>query len=354
MTCSIITRLRITTIWLFTIILWIAFQGGLIAVEPFRYPEDHYGRGQLKYINDIPVLSVKGTPEEMGEQIGRLALKPGRRVPEALRDYFKKQGLEKMLPIFTTLGKSLYSQFPDEYKSEIDSMIKAANVDRDMIILANTFLDLQNLMGCSSLLVAANRSTTGEPLFGRNLDFAPIDVIAESSLVIIYHPSGKSPYAIVTFPGLLATGNGMNESGLSLGTQSVEHAADGSDPFNPKGTAIVVALRRGFEDCRTVDDVDKWLRKHPLATKGAVAACDHNKQSIFEITTKTVAVREPVDGICCGTNHFRISGLATNTECSRYDALEKSRLDKQLSIDDIAHYMQAANAGAATIQTMIF
>ena len=36
------------------------------------------------------------------------------------------------------------------------------------------------------------------------------------------------------------------------------------------------------------------------------------------------------------------------------DALEKSRLIKLLSVDDIARYMQDANAGAMTIQTMVF
>jgi hypothetical protein len=44
--------------------------------EPFRYPEARHGQGELRYIDEIPVLVVQGTPEEVGTQIGMLALKP--------------------------------------------------------------------------------------------------------------------------------------------------------------------------------------------------------------------------------------------------------------------------------------
>jgi predicted choloylglycine hydrolase len=336
------------------LVFFLAFREVASTAEPFRYPEDHYGKGQLRYINELPVLSVKGSPEEMGEQIGRLALKPAHHVPEALRDFFRKTGHDRLTPLVTIAAKGLFSQFPDAYRREIEAMVKAAEVDRDTIIIANTFLDLGNLIGCSSLLVDSDRSTSGGPLFGRNLDFAAIDSIAEGGLIIIYHPTGKAPYAIATFPGLLATGNGMNDSGLAMATQAVMSTADGSGSFNPKGTAIVVALRQGFEECHTVDEVEKWLKSHPLATRGAVAVCDSHSQAIMEITTKTVAIRKPTDGICCGTNHFRLPGLATNTNCYRFDQLEKSRLLKQLSVDDVARLMNDASAGKATIQTMVF
>src|SRR5436190_1220366 len=44
--------------------------------EPFRYPEAKHGKGELKYVNGVPVLRVEGTPAEVGEQLGVLALKP--------------------------------------------------------------------------------------------------------------------------------------------------------------------------------------------------------------------------------------------------------------------------------------
>ena len=46
------------------------------AGDPFRYPEGRHDKGELRYINGIPVLTAVGSPEEIGSQIGVLALKP--------------------------------------------------------------------------------------------------------------------------------------------------------------------------------------------------------------------------------------------------------------------------------------
>src|SRR5262249_32928618 len=44
----------------------------LQAGDPFRFPEARYGRGDLRYINGLPVVSLTGTPEEIGEQMRML------------------------------------------------------------------------------------------------------------------------------------------------------------------------------------------------------------------------------------------------------------------------------------------
>ena len=41
----------------------------LQAREPFRFPEAKYGKGELRYINGLPVVRLAGTPEEIGEQM---------------------------------------------------------------------------------------------------------------------------------------------------------------------------------------------------------------------------------------------------------------------------------------------
>ena len=59
--------------------------------DPFRFPEKRHGKGELRYINKIPVLTVEGTPEEIGEQVGILAVKPATRVldyPRGLLNQF--------------------------------------------------------------------------------------------------------------------------------------------------------------------------------------------------------------------------------------------------------------------------
>jgi hypothetical protein len=46
------------------------------ADDGFRFPEARHGKGQLKYHQELPVLVVEGSPREIGEQIGVLAVKP--------------------------------------------------------------------------------------------------------------------------------------------------------------------------------------------------------------------------------------------------------------------------------------
>src|SRR5437660_870613 len=61
--------------------------GGEAFAPPFRYPEGRHGKGELKYVRGIPVLVVGGTPDEMGEAVGALAVKPAKRAldyPRAL------------------------------------------------------------------------------------------------------------------------------------------------------------------------------------------------------------------------------------------------------------------------------
>ena len=44
--------------------------------DAFRYPEGRSGNGELRYVDGVPVLIVRGSHRAMGEQIGKLALKP--------------------------------------------------------------------------------------------------------------------------------------------------------------------------------------------------------------------------------------------------------------------------------------
>jgi len=39
-----------------------------VVAKPFRFRRPSHGKGELKYINGLPVVSLVGTPEEIGEQ----------------------------------------------------------------------------------------------------------------------------------------------------------------------------------------------------------------------------------------------------------------------------------------------
>src|SRR5262245_4790092 len=143
------------------------------ADKPFRYPEGKHGKGELKYVNNVPVLTVEGTPEEMGEQIGVLALKSAGGFENLFKDFLKFQRAEKLWPLLVQSCTTLYKRMPAEHIKEIDAIAKSSGVDRDIFIVANTIMDVMKLGGCSTLVVEPSRSATGQLVFGRNFDFPP-------------------------------------------------------------------------------------------------------------------------------------------------------------------------------------
>src|SRR4051794_26598465 len=83
------------------------------AQEPFRYPEAKHGGGELRYVNGVPVLRVEGTPEQMGTQLGVLALKPAVGLTKLADQYLKQLGWEAIYPVMVKMaGTLMVKQFP--------------------------------------------------------------------------------------------------------------------------------------------------------------------------------------------------------------------------------------------------
>jgi len=339
------------------VLVLLTFQVG--AEKPFRYPEGKHGKGELKYVNGVPVLVVAGKPEEIGEQIGTLAVKHAPQMIDAIKAQVRTHVGDAGLNIAAKFSRGLFKNVPEEYRKEVEAMAKAGGVDLELLFMANTVFDLkgirvQGLFGCAGLVVEPLRSKTGGPLLGRNVDTDPLGGIHEAGLVIVYRPEGKQPFVIVTFPGLLACMCGMNASGLAVGCDDSSAAADKSPSFDPTGVISPVAQRRVIEKCRTLAEMEKWLRDNPIAIYGIIPACDLRSAAVFEVTPKTVVVRKPDQGIVCATNHFLSAKLHVDIPCPRLPELEKARQLDKLSVADVAARMHAANAGRRTIHTMVF
>ena len=326
----------------------------LLGPEPFHYPEAKSGKGELKLVEGVPVLVVQGKPEEIGEQLGTLALKPASGLVKLADGFIKDRGWDKLYPLLLKTGGLMEPQFPRDHLRELDAAAKASGWPRDLLVFANTIPDLRKLGGCASLLVEPGRSATGGPLFGRNLDWPPSGPVHEYTLVIVYRPQGKFAFASVTYPGMIGVFSGMNEKGLALADLTVTDSKDDSAKLDVSGVPYSLALRRILEECSTVAEAEKLVRSLKRTVRQNIALCDQKGGVVFEVTPKTVAVRPPAEGICACTNHFRTEGLATSTTCERYDALEKSREMKKLDVKEVAKRLDAVNQGAWTLQTMVF
>ena len=328
------------------------------AAQGFRFPEGRHGKGELRYINGVPVLILVGTPEEIGEQMGVLALKPARGAMAVYNRFLESQGLSNFRGLLVRLGESLLKKYPAEYRRELDAAAKASGFDRELLILGNTFHDIRKLHTCSAVMVSPDKSQTGGTLLGRNLDYPLVRGMHQYSLVTVYCPEGKQPFAVVSFPGALVTGcamSGMNSAGLFIGQNDVGPAADQSPHLVLENTPTAVLARRVLEDCRTIEQVEKLMQKNKPAGRSIFVLCDREGGGVIESTPKTVVLREGQNGLCAATNHFESRQLSVGNTCVRLDKLTRAQgLNGKLDVNDTFRLLQAVSQDWWTAHSLVF
>jgi hypothetical protein len=353
--CNLQFAIIISHLALLTLLL---FSPPAIAEDARSFQEGRFEGAQLRYINDLPVLIVSGTPEEIGRQKAVLTGD----VVFKLIDYPKKflrsgDISEERRQKLVEMGESLKPQIPTDYRDEMRAFAKKAGFDNqwDVGFLSNVMVDIyRGGFSCSSLIVDAPRSETGGPLFGHNLDFYTFGMLDKYGLVTVHRPSGKHAFASVGFPGFFGCVQGINDAGLALAVHEIFLSKDRAPMFNPNGLPYSMCFRRILEECSTVEEAEKLLRSTERTTLLSLAVCDRRGSAVFELTPKTVAVRRGSDGLCICTNHFRTPELIMFAWCNRYRTLEKSQSSKTIGVDDVAKKLDDVNMGRMTVESMVF
>jgi hypothetical protein len=334
-----------------------------LRAEPqFKYPEGKCPHGELKYINGIPVLTVDGTPDEIGTAVGLLALRPGKRMAGYPDDVLGEFYLGLLRLPLLHAGRQMVKEFPADYREEMDAMAHAAHVERDKLVLGNTMFDLKKVIACSALLVEPARSATTGTLMGRNLDYPPLGYAHEYSLVTIYKPGGASHnFATIGFPGLVGCLSGMNDAGLAVAVLEVPFVKTNEKRFDAHGTPYALCYRRVLEECSTIAEAKALLETMKRTGLSNLVVADREDVVAFEITPERVVMRRGPNGTCACTNHFcsdtlrpsvGIDFMATYT---RFDLLTRiGAMDRKLGPADLQVALHGANIKDFTMQTMVF
>ncbi|MGW8256420.1 MAG: C45 family autoproteolytic acyltransferase/hydrolase, partial [Thermoguttaceae bacterium] len=343
---------------LFALGFWWLFAASVIAAETKYFQEGKFAGGELRYINDLPVLIVAGTPEQMGRQTAALTGD----VVRTLIDYPKKflslaNHRDKTWKKMISMAEELKPQIPADYRNELKAFADQAQIHNgtEVGLVANVLVDIyRNGLNCSSRIVQSSRSATGGPLFGRNLGFYTLGMLDHYSLVTVHRAKNKHAFVSIGFPGMAGCISGMNDAGLTLAVHDVFLSRDGAPTFNSKGVPYAFAFRRVLEECTTVDQAEKLLRSLERTTLVNLSICDLHDAAVFEMTPKTLAVRRGHDGLLFCTNHFRTPKLIMFAWCNRYPILQKIQRLKTIDIPDVAKKLDQVNMDLLTVQTMIF
>jgi hypothetical protein len=301
------------------------------------------------------VLTVRGSPAEIGEQFGVLA---GRNAPglnQLQAQFLKDARLDDGFEAIKVLARRLKANMPKDHAAELEAAAKTG-LDLDVLLFAASVYDLSSGMGCATVVVEKDRSATGQPLFGRNFDWIPTKGIPEHTLVAVFKPAGKRVFATVTISPITGCISGMNDAGLCctineiLLKQSKDRAG-----FDWAGVPMLLAFRRVLEECATVAEAEKLLRGMRRTTAACLTVCDKDGGAVFEITPKSLEVRSAVNGVTCCTNHFCCDGLGVGKKCSRLPKLLKLQAEEaKLGASEVFARLHEVNQGKKTLQAMVF
>ena len=352
----LIVRFRVST---FLAIVIVSCATIATAAEPSRYTTTQYKSARLQFIEGLPVVTVAGTPEEMGEQLGALLRKPLGELMSKKEEIAHGFGLQQAPNVLVMTSRLAMPAFPEAQRREMVAMSKAGSASLDTLAFANIVYEISHFPACSTLAIEPARSSSGSPLFGRNLDFPSFGFLDQYSVIYVERPEGKHAFASVTFPGVVGVFSGMNDAGLCVAQLEVNFAADNSRRINLTGTPVAMCFRRILEECTTIDEAEKLLKEQNRMMMCNLAICDRTSAAVLETSTNTVVRRAAESGICACTNHFRtkelaVSGGRLGDGDDRYGKLCQCQSLAKVGLPDVAKLLDSANQGRFTMQTMIF
>jgi predicted choloylglycine hydrolase len=328
----------------------------------FRFPEADHGAAWLRYVNSAPVLSVAGSPEEIGAAVGALAVRPALRMTQYPQEVLRHYCASWLHRPLLWIGKRMAKRFHPDRAAEMAAIADAAGIDRARLVLGNTLFDVKKILACSALSVEANRSATGAPLLGRNLDYPSLGYAHQYTLVTVYRPAGRLAFASVGFPGLLGALSGMNEAGLSLAVLEVFQSRLFTRRADWGGTPYALCFRALLEECRTIDEARRRLEKMRRTTIFNLAVADRQRVAVFEATPRRVRERPAdADGSSVCTNHFTLDALQPLTSFNVYKTFDRLRslrralrTGERLGVADVHAGLHAVHQHDHTLQTMVF
>ncbi|MGQ9504619.1 MAG: C45 family autoproteolytic acyltransferase/hydrolase [Thermogutta sp.] len=319
------------------------------------YEEGSYGRGELRLINQIPVLILRGTPEEIGTQEAKLTAQATANLVAAPQDFLRQLDYPGGWEGLLARGRHLWQCIPKEYQRELVALAQSAGINCDELFAVNVLPDIYRSVACSSLIVLPERSATGKILFGRNLDFFSPRQLYRYSILKIYDCEGKRHrVASIGFPGFVGCLTAMNDAGLCLAVHEVHFTKDDSQMFNPDGVPYAMVMRQVMENCSTVEEAVAHLKKTPRTTLLNIALCDRKRAAVAEITPKNVVVREAEHGICACTNHFRTPELRVFVISPRHEHLLEAQNIPRIDVPTIKKKLHEVNLEFLTIQSVVF
>ena len=279
-----------------------------IKVAMFRPREA--GRCRLDVRGRVPILHLRGTPEEMGRQYGTL-MKPALRALSAYAKAILSPGKQAQ---FLRYARAHERYLPQEIRTQLRATAAEAGVEYLELVALNVVPRLR----CTTLAVWGPATADGELLMGRNGDYFGLGLEDRGSLVVVYHPADGQAMALVSFLGMAGGFAGINARGVAFGNMLVFNAP-GS---RADGMPVQLAMRLAAAGSRSAHEMVQQLVAMKHAIPNNVMVADATGAFVAELGANGAHVRRGADGVLAAANDFREHPARIDPgRCARYDTL---------------------------------
>jgi hypothetical protein len=113
------------------------------------YQEGKHGQGELRLINQVPVLILRGKPEEIGVQEAKLTADAMANLVAAPEEFLRQLNYPGGWEGLVARGRHLWSYVPEEYRRELIAMAHSSGINQEELFAVNV----------SFIVIAFSRST---------------------------------------------------------------------------------------------------------------------------------------------------------------------------------------------------
>ena len=307
-------------------------------------------RAQVTAYGRTPVVTLHGSPGQMGDQYGRLLREPLGALAACIESAIPS-GLQRRL---LELAHRAEPHLPQPSRDEIRAIAEASGVRHDLLMALNT----TTRIACTTI---AARGPGGRVVMGRNGDFFGMGLGERAMAVVVRRPDSGRATVSVNFLGMVGAFTGMNDRGVAFGNMVVLNA--GGVRYRPAGLPIQIALRQAAERATNAEEMAGALALQHHAAPMNVMAADRDNALIVELGLAGSAVRLLEDAPLIATNYFRTPELAGNRQraaradaCQRYQRLAVGRYAAEdvMSVADLKHALHRTRVKMLNLQAVVF
>lgn len=226
----------------------------------------------------IKVAVVKGTPYEMGNQLGSL-LKD--EIDSCLSD-FLSYAQEEAPDIYSNeqldqAWETISPYIDLRVIEEMKGMAEASGVALELIQRSH-MIPVISSYACSGVAVWGEGAINNHTYQIRNLDFTMGAGLQDHPLIVLYIPDEGSSHVNVTFAGYIGSHTGMNANHVVLGEKGQSPMSE--YPYNINGVHFSFLFRSLMYDAKSLDEVLNTIKNTTLIKRYFLFFSDGNKETM--------------------------------------------------------------------------